>query len=705
MTKTIDYDLCSPLQFVKGVGPARAALLKRLNIHNVQDLLYYQPLRYEKKPTQCNIRDLKLDHTQIVCGKVVSVQVVNPSRQRQGRRKPLNIFEAQITDHTGWLRAVWFNQPYLKESIKPGTRIMLTGQPKKAFIGLIPQMTNPAFEIIQEDDTISSGLNDEGSLPVYSLTEGLDQRRLRTIIRNALDSYAPYIVDPIPKHILQAHQLPSLKESLLAIHLPPSESSLEDLNEAITPYQRRIAFDEVFILQIGLCILKGRSASEKGISMKGSGELRKALLNNLPFSLTRAQERVIKEIISDMESESPMSRLLQGDVGCGKTIVALICMLNALESGHQAALMAPTELLAEQHYQGIKKLLGNMDIKVSLYTGSKRDKKPLRILKKESMIAVGTHALIQEDVAFESLGLSIIDEQHRFGVMQRASLRKKGNNPDVLIMSATPIPRTLAMTLYGDLDYSVIDELPPGRTPVQTRLFTEGNKREIYGILQREISKGRQAYIVYPVIEESENADLKSAILGAQRLPEIMPGLSVGLVHGRMKQEDRERVMRDFKEGRIHILVATTVIEVGVDVPNATVMVIINAERFGLAQLHQLRGRVGRGNYESYCLLLCYNQPEDARKRMYAMLKTNDGFKIAEEDLKIRGYGDLMGTRQSGMPELKTVNLLRDGLLVDLARREAESLLKEDPTLQRYPLLKKTAQQFWGSRIDLFKTA
>lgn len=701
-------DLNSPLQYVKGVGPARAKLLKRLQLHTIRDLLYYQPVRYEKRPEPCKIRDVKIDQNHVVCGKVVSTRSFKTSKTEftQKGKRELSIIEAQVTDGTGWLRVVWFNQPYLKDRITNNTRLLLTGQVKRTHLSLIPQMTNPTFEVLEEDEGLEDLNDTDTALPIYGLTEGLTQRTLRTIIINALQSCDwNTLIDPIPDEILRSHCLPSLKEALYGIHFPPADASIDDLNRGVTKFQKRLAFEEILILQIGLCILKHLTASEPGISMKGTGLLRTQLMNNLPFKLTSAQERVVAEILNDMASPHPMSRLLQGDVGCGKTVVALIAILNAVECGYQTALMAPTEILAEQHYQNIKSLLGGIDVTVRLFTSSKREKGLSRISKNDAMIAVGTHALIQETISFEALGLAVIDEQHRFGVLQRASLREKGKNPDVLIMSATPIPRTLAMTLYGDLDYSVIDELPPGRTPVVTKLFTRHNKKEIYGILKRELAKGRQAYIVYPLIEESEKADLRSAQIGAQRLPDMLPGVTVGLIHGKMPQSERERVMREFKEGKIQVLVATTVIEVGVDVPNATVMVIVNAERFGLAQLHQLRGRVGRGSAESYCLLLCYNQTEEAVKRMQAMLKTTDGFKIAEEDMKIRGYGDLFGTRQSGMPELKTANLLRDGLLFETARSDAELLLRRDPDLKSYPALRSAVQQFWGDKIEIFKTA
>jgi ATP-dependent DNA helicase RecG len=407
-----------------------------------------------------------------------------------------------------------------------------------------------------------------------------------------------------------------------------------------------------------------------------------------------------------MRSPSPMHRLMQGDVGSGKTVVALLAMLNAVECGYQAALMAPTEILARQHYENIGRMVGGLDVSVALLTGSDRERPLEELASGEIDIAVGTHALIQEDIRFKALGLAVIDEQHRFGVMQRAVLRQKAGNPDVLVMTATPIPRTLAMTLYGDLDYSVIDEMPPGRTPVKTLVFTPDQKQEIYGLISQEVSSGGKVYVVYPVIEESEKSALRSATMGEEAFRKVFPDFRVALIHGRMKPAERDAVMGDFKEGNIDILVSTTVIEVGVDVPEASLMLVVHAERFGLSQLHQLRGRVGRGRRRSGCLLLAYGPlSEDARRRLEAMARTSDGFKIAEEDLGIRGPGELMGTRQSGMPGLRVANLVRDARLLEPARREAFALIERDPELSGAPALRAGLERFWRGRIELFRTA
>jgi len=537
------------------------------------------------------------------------------------------------------------------------------------------------------------------------LTEGLSQRQLRSIIYTTLNCIIPSFSDPMPEDIIAGLRFPGLKESLEAVHFPPPQTSLIDLNSGTSPYQQRLAFDELFTLQLGLAAIKNRETAEKGIPFIPTGKLTSKLLATLPFKLTGAQQRVIDDITKDMKSDVPMNRLIQGDVGCGKTIVAFIAMLGAVESGYQAALMAPTEILAEQHYLNIHSMAEYLGLNIRLLTGSKKEKEHDMITSGAADIVIGTHALIQEGVSFKKLGLIVIDEQHRFGVMQRAQLRKKGTNPDTLIMTATPIPRTLALTLYGDLDYSIIDELPPNRTPVVTRVVRELQKNIVYEMIDRETKAGRQVYIVYPLIEESEKINLKAAITGMEALREKFPALRVGLIHGKLPPSEREEMMREFKQGSIHLLVSTTVIEVGVDVPNATLMVIIHAERFGLSQLHQLRGRVGRGAGKSHCILLNYGGSVDAMKRLNVMARTNDGFIIAEEDLNIRGPGEFFGTRQSGLPDLKAANLLRDYKLLEVARKEAFSLIRKDPSLSGYPKLRSALEDFWGKKLELFKTA
>jgi len=444
---------------------------------------------------------------------------------------------------------------------------------------------------------------------------------------------------------------------------------------------------------------------ERGFVLNPEGTLLKKLFGFLHFRLTKAQERVFDEIRSDMKRPSPMNRLIQGDVGCGKTIVALMAILIASECGYQSALMAPTEILAEQHYLTLYKILKDLGLKTCLLTGSSKNRPLSQIASGEIAIVIGTHALIQEGVKFKNLGLVVIDEQHRFGVMQRALLRKKADNPDVLVMTATPIPRTLALTLYGDLDYAVIDELPPNRRPVKTLLFHSKQKEHIYRMIRNEVTKGRQVYVVYPIIDESEKTDLRSAILGKNAFEKSFPEFTVMLLHGRMKPSEREKIMSLFKNGEMDILVSTTVIEVGVDVPNATLMLIIHAERFGLSQLHQLRGRIGRGPHQSYCVLVAYEPyGEEAKRRLRAMVETHDGFRIAEEDLNIRGPGEFFGTRQSGIPDLKIANIVRDARLLYEARKEAFNIIEKDQELKGCPRLKKYLESFWEGKIELFKT-
>ncbi|MFQ3574340.1 MAG: ATP-dependent DNA helicase RecG [Thermodesulfovibrionales bacterium] len=696
----MDCGLLSPIQYVKGVGPSRAKLLKRLEIETVKDVLFFLPQRYEFRPALCAIKDVQYDKVQTVLGKVVSTRLIETKRQTP----TLKIVEVDITDGVKWLKAKWFNQIYVKDIMNPGKQVLLTGMVKMDNYSHLPTITNPEFEIIDNTDDIDSSIRQDAIIPVYSLTEGLSQRKLRAIILSIFNNCQIQIKDYIPEEILKKRDLPPLAEALKALHLPPNDISIDELNKYQSRYQKRLIFEELFVVQIGIKAMKNTIQSKRGIPIRGDGSLREKLINRLPFSLTGAQKRVIKEIYADMASTKPMNRLIQGDVGCGKTIVALLAMLNAVECGYQSALMAPTEILAEQHYSNICKYLEDLDVRVVICSSNRKNRSS-HIAKSDADIVVGTHALIQEGVTFERLRLVVIDEQHRFGVLQRASLRSKGDNPDFLIMTATPIPRTLALTAYGDLDYSLIDELPPQRRQVKTLLFFEKNKSEIYTILKREINARRQAYVVYPLIEESEHSDLRSAVQGAERLKKVFPEFNIGLVHGKMKPEERESIMAAFKKGDIDILVSTTVIEVGVDVPNATVMLIVHAERFGLAQLHQLRGRVGRGSHESYCLLLCYGFSEEAKRRLMVMVKTNDGFKIAEEDMKIRGYGDFFGTRQSGMPEMRFADLFRDSKILEIAQKDAEELIKKDPMLDNYPDLKRYAQEFWGDKIEIFKTA
>jgi ATP-dependent DNA helicase RecG len=615
----------------------------------------------------------------------------------------MKIFELSVTDETGVLKAKWFNQPYLKKYFKKGQKVILSGMVKgDSYTGIGIEMENPDFEQIGAEDTF---IHTSRIIPVYKTTEGISVKQLRTLMFNTVSSCASMIEDYLPEEIRERNSLNSLAWSVREAHFPDEISDLNMLNNGVSPAHRRLVFDEFFLLELGLALLKKREMTEKGFSFRDSTVLVPQFLDRLPFELTGAQKRVLDQIRDDMLKAIPMNRLVHGDVGCGKTVIALASMLIAVENEHQACLMAPTELLAEQHFINIHRMVESLGLNVVLLTSGTRGKPLEDISEGRSHMVIGTHALIQERVTFRSLGLAVIDEQHRFGVAQRAALRRKGLNPDVLIMTATPIPRTLAMTLYGDLDISIIDELPAGRRPVVTKALFPSQKERIYALMKSELNRGRQMYIVYPLIEESEKLDLKSAIEGAGAFKKIFPDREVGLVHGRMHHTEREDVMARFKSGEIDILVATTVIEVGIDVPNASLMLIVHSERFGLAQLHQLRGRIGRGTYDSHCLLMAYPPfSDEAKRRLKAMESTGDGFKIAEEDLAIRGPGDFFGTRQSGIPELKIANIIRDIGVLEISRKEAFDLVETGPDLAKYPRLKDVLQKKWMGRLELMKS-
>ena len=699
-----------PIQYIKGVGPRRARLLSRLGITTVRDALYYLPYRYEDRTNISKISDLNYGEIETVYGKVVSADIIKP------RGKRLRIFELTINDGSGLLKGKWFNQPFMKKNLKIGYEVLLYGVVKRnPYWGIGFEMDNPEYEIIRTDTAEkndSETLSREESLihmnrvvPVYRVTSGLSVRQIRTIMFTIINTHVKDIQEVMPSNILSINRLPDIAETLSQVHFPDAHADIELLNRGTSDFHKRLAFEELFLLELGLAVMQRNSVLEKGFVFNPEGRLLRRLLDVIPFRLTKAQERVVDEIRHDMKRPFPMNRLIQGDVGCGKTIVALMAIMNASECGYQSALMAPTEILAEQHYLNLYKMLKDLGLKTCLLTGSRKSRPLSQIASGEITVVIGTHALIQEGVTFKDLGLVVIDEQHRFGVMQRALLRKKADNPDVLVMTATPIPRTLALTLYGDLDFSIIDELPPDRRPVQTLLFHSKQKENIYRFIRDEVTKGRQVYVVYPIIDESEKTDLKSAILGKNAFEKMFPEFNVVLLHGRMKPSERETIMSAFKNGEINILVSTTVIEVGVDVPNATLMLIIHAERFGLSQLHQLRGRIGRGFHQSYCILVAYEPyGEEARRRLQIMVKTHDGFRIAEEDLNIRGPGEFFGTRQSGMPDLKIANIVRDARLLQEARKEAFKLIEKDPEVKGFPHLKKSLESFWEGKIELFKT-
>jgi ATP-dependent DNA helicase RecG len=677
--------LQGPLQYLKGVGPRRAADLQRAGLSTVEDLLYRFPTRYEDRGHFQTIASLKPGVEASVAAEVLSCGI------RPTRRPRFKIFEMLLRDQTGSLRAVWFNQPFLNDVFHPHQRVILFGKLELTSHGL--QMQGPQYEILGDEpaeaapedgdapDTVHTGR----IVPIYEKTGQLTAKMQRTLVHQALHAMPPELPDPIPAAVRRRQKVIDRRDALEQVHFPDADASIAELNAFRSPAHRRLIFEEFFLFQLGIVLRKRRADSErKGRPVVVTDETREAVRQILPFKLTGDQKTVIREIVTDMQRPQPMNRLLQGDVGSGKTIVALMAALVAMENGLQVAFMAPTEILAEQHFFNIRRLLEKSRFRLTLLTGgtpARKRREALAELAGGSLqMVIGTHALVQEDVAFRELGLAIIDEQHRFGVLQRANLRAKGLHPDVLVMTATPIPRTLALTTYGDLDVSVMREMPPGRHPIATTARPESRRDEIYAFVRKEIEQGRQAYVIYPLIEESAKVDLRAATEMADHLSQdVFPDLRVALLHGRLKQDAKDRVMGAFVRGEFDILVSTTVIEVGVDVANATVMVIEHAERFGLSQLHQLRGRVGRGAHKSYCILL-YQYPitDDGKARLKALTDTTDGFEIAERDLQLRGPGDFFGTRQSGMPTLRVGDLLRDHALMEEARREAVAAL-DDP--------------------------
>jgi ATP-dependent DNA helicase RecG len=674
-------DLSTPLQYVKGVGPKRAADLARAGMQTVEDLLLRFPMRYEDRAAPCEIRNLKPGMTATVTAEVVSSGV------RQTRRPGFRLFEAIVRDATGGItKAVFPNQAFLKDVFTPGQRVVLFGALEYRPSGGL-QFTNPEYELIRAD---ADGEGDDGSVhtgrivPIYEKAGTVTPRMQRVLVHRLLLEMPSEIADPVPAPIRARRHMPSRGDAIRAVHFPPAGTNVESLNAFQTHAHRRLIFEEFFLFQAGLVLRKRRHAEDKKPQpVIVDDRIRESARKVLPFKLTDGQKTALREIVDDMRRPEPMNRLLQGDVGAGKTIVALLAALVAMENGFQVAFMAPTEILADQHYLTIRRLLDQSRFRIVSLTGgltpAKRREVHAEIASGAAQLVIGTHALAEADLAFHALGLVIIDEQHRFGVMQRASLRAKGQHPDVLVMTATPIPRTLALTTYGDLDVSVIRELPPGRQPITTVSKPEGKREDIYRLIRKELDARRQAYVIYPLVEESEKVDLRAATEMADHLQqEIFPQYRLALLHGRLKQEEKDRVMSAFARGDVDLLVSTTVVEVGVDVPNATVMLVEHAERFGLSQLHQLRGRVGRGEHPSTCVLL-YQFPlsEDAKARLRALVETTDGFVIAERDLEIRGPGDFFGTRQSGMPTLRVGDLLRDHELMEEARREAAAWLDE----------------------------
>jgi ATP-dependent DNA helicase RecG len=686
-------ELDTEVQFLKGIGPRVAETLANKGICTLEDLLYYLPFRYEDRINPRSIEQLQP-------GEMASVIAeVRTSGLFRTRRMP--IFEMTVGQGRSKLKCLWFHGGYLEGRFKPGSLVALYGKVEFSSFGRGGlQMLQPQFEILhepagegeteteREEQKRFESLETGRIVPIYEAAGKLNARWFRRVIRTALEQMPPEISDAIPAAIRGRVGLIPRAEAFWHVHWPDEGESFADLQAARTPAHQRLIFEELFFLELGLELKRRKARMQLGISFQINNLVRAALKRVLPFHPTRAQKQVLKEIAEDMARASPMRRLLQGDVGSGKTIVAFEAATVAMENGYQVVLMAPTEILATQHYLSARQILEPAGYRVVLLTGSLEEERKRAIRnhlgRGHAQMVIGTHALLEDKVEFERLGLVIVDEQHRFGVMQRMKLMRKNSEvqPDVLVMTATPIPRTLALTLYGDLDVSVIDELPPGRTPVSTRVLADERAEEVWEFVRKVVSGGQQAYVVYPVIEENEkDTGLKAAIKMHDELrKKKFPELKLGLLHGRMSAEEKDNIMRRFKDGEFHILVATTVIEVGVDVANATVMVIEHAERFGLSQLHQLRGRIGRGSAKSYCLLMTGGKvSEEAQQRLDAMANTCNGFEIAEKDLELRGPGEFFGTRQTGMPSLRVANLIRDRKLLELAKSEARGLVEASP--------------------------
>ncbi len=681
-------ELTDDVKFVKGVGPNRVKLLNKLNIYNLEDLITYYPREYEDRSKPKKIADTENGEECLIEGIVTS-----HIKEIRTHRKNMIIYKLIVRDDTDSCELVWYNQSYLKKMFRIGETYKFFGRINKR-IGQT-EMVSPVYDL--EGNNKNTGR----IIPIYPLTYSLSQNTLRHIIEEGLKQAKDKIAETLPEYILEEYKLMKLKNAMQSIHFP---KELKDFGEA----RNRLAFEELLTMQLLLLNLKNKyKNTEKGIKFDSKVKM-SDVINDLPFKLTKAQTRVLEEIDSDMESDKAMNRLLQGDVGSGKTIVSIIAAYKAVKSGYQMAMMAPTSILASQHLENFKNVLEKYDIRCELLLGNTTKKKKEDILSRlkdgEIDIIIGTHSLLEENVIFKNLGLVVTDEQHRFGVRQRSTIVSKGKNPDVLVMTATPIPRTLALILYGDLDISIIDELPPNRKKIDTFAVRKALEERVNNFVKKQIDEGRQAYIVCPLVEESEEIEAKSVDeLTEKYKNEVFKEYKVECLHGKMKPKEKEEIMQRFKEGKIDILISTTVIEVGVDVPNSNIMVIENAERFGLAQLHQLRGRVGRGEYQSYCILKYQGNSELIRKRMQVMQETNDGFIISEKDLELRGSGEFFGTKQHGIPEFKVANLFEDIKLLKLVQSAAIKILEEDPGLeeQKNIRLKNIIDKKLSTRIEI----
>ncbi|GAB4505883.1 MAG: ATP-dependent DNA helicase RecG [Anaerolineales bacterium] len=684
--------LDAPVTKVVGIKEEFAEKLEKLGVRTIRDLLMLYPRRYEDYSAIRPIGTLRPGEQVTVLGQIWDVQ----GRKSQ---RGMHITTITLADGSGTIQATWFNQPYLEKQFQQGRSIILSGK-TDVYLGHLV-MQSPEWELSNGEAIHTARL-----VPIYPLTEGISPRWLRRVQKRTVDYWAPRLPDPLPEDVRRDANLMDLPTAIAQIHFPDDKDKLEAA-------RRRLCFDEFLVIQLGVLRQRRNWRQQAGRPLRVNPQTVDTFIRSLPFELTNAQQRAIDEILHDIAQPQPMSRLLQGDVGSGKTVVALTGMLvAALDNGAQAALMAPTEILAEQHYRTITRILeasgiGNDRLTVRLLIGSlsngEKERVRQEIQEGKANLVIGTHALIQGSVAFQNLAFVVIDEQHRFGVMQRATLREKGFNPHMLVMSATPIPRSLALTLYGDLDISVIDEMPPGRQQIKTYWLAQRERERAYTFLRKQIEQGRQAFIICPLIEESEALDVKAAVEEHRRLQtEVFPDLRLGLLHGKMRADEKDEIMRRFRAGELHILVSTSVVEVGIDIPNATVIMVEGADRFGLAQLHQFRGRVGRGEHQSYCILISDSATPESQERLRAIEQIHDGFKLAEKDLELRGPGEFFGTRQSGLPDLRLAKL-SDTRILEEARRQALRIFERDPDLSNpeHALLAEQVREFWQHKGDL----